>query len=90
MTIRYLVAGRVQGVGFRVFVRRRACELGLRGWVMNLPDGRVEVVSSGGPDAQSSMERSLWSGPPHSRVVEVGKIEISDELAVSNTFEIKQ
>ena len=41
-------SGRVQGVGFRVTVQRYAVDLDLRGWVKNLPDGRVEILAEGG------------------------------------------
>ena len=44
------VSGQVQGVGFRWWTRARALELGLQGWAMNRPDGRVEVVAEG-PEA---------------------------------------
>ncbi len=68
---RYVVAGRVQGVGFRYFAVREAEALGLAGWVRNLPDGRVEVVASGPPDVVSVFEGRLWEGPPHARVTTV-------------------
>ena len=69
--VRYLVRGRVQGVGFRWFVRSAAVRLGLRGWVRNLPDGAVEVVASGSPDSLASLEQSLRNGPPAAMVSEV-------------------
>lgn len=68
---RFLVSGRVQGVGFRAFVRRRARELGLAGWVKNLPDGRVEVEAVGAEEALGELEQVLRQGPPASRVQEV-------------------
>jgi acylphosphatase len=52
------VAGTVQGVGFRWWVRARALELGVVGWALNRSDGRVEVVAEGPPDAvEALMER---------------------------------
>ena len=62
------VEGRVQGVGFRWFVRETAVDLGLSGWVRNLPDGSVEVLASGDPSALSSLRARLAAGPPHARV----------------------
>lgn len=47
MTARVFILGFVQGVGFRRFVKKNALNLGLRGWVKNLPDGRVEVLVQG-------------------------------------------
>jgi acylphosphatase len=46
--ITVLVSGRVQGIGYRNFTRKKALELGLSGYAENLPDGRVEVVAEGG------------------------------------------
>ena len=89
MTIRYLVSGVVQGVGFRFFVLRRAQALGLGGWVRNLPDGRVEVCASGAPDALASLEAELLRGPRHAEVSRVDKSEISDEVGANKIFEIK-
>ena len=48
---RYVVKGRVQGVGFRYFAHRAAKGLGLRGWVKNLPNGTVEAYAEGDEDA---------------------------------------
>ena len=56
MTRRFLVTGRVQGVGFRWFVARLAQREALGGFVRNLPDGRVEVLASG---EQVALERLL-------------------------------
>jgi acylphosphatase len=56
------VSGRVQGVGFRWWVRRRAEALGLRGTATNLADGRVEVVAEGGRAACEALLQALRSG----------------------------
>ena len=71
MKLHAFVKGRVQGVGFRYFVQRRAEELGLDGWVKNLPDGRVRVEAAGSPEVLDRFERMLWDGPPGARVASV-------------------
>jgi acylphosphatase len=59
------ITGRVQGVGFRWWVRRHADELGVSGWVMNADDERaVELVAEGAPDALDELERLIQRGPP--------------------------
>jgi len=65
---RFLVSGRVQRVGFRAAVRRRAQQLGLRGRARNLRDGRVEVIAAGSPDAVQALCQWLHQGPPLARV----------------------
>jgi len=65
---KYLVSGRVQGVGFRFFVQAAASRDGLHGWVRNLPDGRVEAIAEGDADAVDRFERALRHGPPGARV----------------------
>ena len=70
----FRVRGTVQGVGFRWWTRRRALELGLRGAVMNLGDGSVEVHVSGPPEAVAAFERLLGQGPPGSRVRSVERV----------------
>ena len=57
------IRGRVQGVGFRYFVVRRAMDLGLVGWVANAPDGRVRSVAEGPPPALDAFEAALRQGP---------------------------
>jgi acylphosphatase len=59
------VTGRVQGVGFRWWVRRHADGLGLTGWVMNANDERsVELVAEGAVEALDELERLIQQGPP--------------------------
>lgn len=66
------ITGRVQGVGFRWWVRRHAEELGLLGWVMNGDDERsVEVVAEGPAPALAQLERLLGAGPSGARVESV-------------------
>ena len=68
---RYIVSGRVQGVGFRAFVADAARAEGLAGWVRNLPDGRVEVHAEGDAEALGRFEWRLWQGPAMARVDDV-------------------
>ena len=65
---RYLIGGRVQGVGFRYFADAAGRREGLEGWVRNLPDGRVEVVCEGDAEAVTRFERAIRQGPPGARV----------------------
>jgi acylphosphatase len=63
-----LVEGRVQGVGFRDYVQRRAERLGLAGYVMNLRDGRVRARAEGARASIEQFLREVEKGPPLSRV----------------------
>jgi acylphosphatase len=65
---RWLISGRVQGVGFRYFVQKRSTELGLAGWVKNLDDGRVEVYAAGSPEKLAELSAALHAGPISSDV----------------------
>ena len=58
-----IVRGRVQGVGYRMFVLEHAQRLGLRGYVRNLPDGEVEVIAEGNEDALQTLLNHLRQGP---------------------------
>ncbi|HWJ23941.1 MAG TPA: acylphosphatase [Gemmatimonadaceae bacterium] len=62
------VTGKVQGVGFRWFVRENARRGELSGWVANRPDGSVEVLASGHPDCVDRLRRALRVGPDGARV----------------------
>lgn len=66
-----LISGRVQGVFFRSTMKEVADELGLKGWVRNLPDGRVEAVVEGPKDKVEELIRWCRRGPPLARVKEV-------------------
>jgi acylphosphatase len=68
---RYLISGRVQGVGFRYFTEAAAACEGLQGWVRNLPDGRVEIDVEGETEAVERFERHVRHGPPGARVSDV-------------------
>jgi acylphosphatase len=71
ITRRYIVRGRVQGVGFRWFVEKEASEIGVVGWVRNNNDGSVEVLATGTNEQLSALHRCLREGPRASRVDEV-------------------
>ena len=86
---RGLIAGRVQGVGFRWFVARHAHAAGLVGWVRNLPDGRVEVVARGENEALDALEAQLHSGPPAAIVERVEKLDISHDATIPKSFEMR-
>lgn len=63
-----IVAGRVQGVGFRWHTAQKAKALGLVGWVRNLPDGTVRVVAEGPRRSAESLLTWLTQGPDRARV----------------------
>lgn len=69
--VRLTVKGRVQGVGFRYFACRRAEELGVIGWVRNLPNGDVEAHAQGEPEALTKFSAALHSGPAMAYVLDV-------------------
>jgi len=65
---RYVITGRVQGVGFRWFAHDAAAREGVHGWVRNLADGSVEVVAEGDQAAVDGLEASVRRGPSSARV----------------------
>jgi acylphosphatase len=75
LTRRYLVRGRVQGVGFRFFAFEAAAREGLHGWVRNTPDGCVEVSAEGDREALERFEHHVRHGPPSARV---DNVEVTD------------
>lgn len=86
---RYVVSGLVQGVGFRASTRREAERLGLTGWVMNLPDGRVAAFAQS-EDAEkiAAFERFLGEGAPGARVAGVEAKDAKPDPALTR-FEIR-
>jgi len=83
---RVLLAGRVQGVGFRFFAERAAREAGVNGWVRNLPDGGVETVAEGEEQAVARYLERVQQGPPGARVTGSRVFEV--EPARYRSFEI--
>jgi len=75
------VAGRVQGVSFRYFTREKAASLGLKGWVRNLRDGRVECEFEGARDALEKMVDLCREGPRWAKVtgLEIEWLQFSGE-----------
>ena len=74
---RFLVSGIVQGVGYRFFTARAARSLGIRGFVRNLPDGRVEVVAAGEEDALLEFKEVLRRGPAGALVNDATASEVA-------------
>ena len=68
---RFVVSGRVQGVGFRFFTQDIARQEGVMGVVRNLPDGRVEIVAEGDDQSLARLEAAIRQGPSHARVEQV-------------------
>jgi acylphosphatase len=81
--IRVIISGRVQGVFYRAYTLEEARRLGLRGWVMNLPDGRVEVLAEGDPEKLKALEAWCWEGPTYARVSEVA---VREEMVNEEEF----
>ncbi|HEX17001.1 MAG TPA: acylphosphatase [Thermoplasmatales archaeon] len=68
-----LISGRVQGVWFRANTKEKARQLNLKGWVRNLPDGRVEALFEGEKEMVEEMIKWCHKGPP---LAEVEKVEV--------------
>jgi acylphosphatase len=84
-----LLEGRVQGVGFRAWIRAHARELGVRGWVRNRPDGSVEVHASGRAESLEAFRHTVVAGPPAGRVSRVRDAEDRPALD-GEDFEIRR
>ena len=85
---RFLVRGRVQGVGFRWFVEREAFLLQIAGWVRNNPDGTVEVLAQGTREQLAGLHSRLREGP---RAARIDEVEVSEAQAVAGltSFQIR-
>ena len=82
------VTGRVQGVWFRESTRQRALELGVGGWVRNLPDGRVEAIFEGDAAAVRRAVDYVREGPRHARVDRV-EVEENASEDPSHLFRVR-
>lgn len=77
---RFIVRGRVQGVGFRWFVEREAHILGIAGWVRNNHDGSVELLAQGTRDQLAGLHSRLREGP---RAARVDSVDVSEATPVA-------
>ena len=85
---RFIVRGRVQGVGFRWFVEREAHILSIAGWVRYYPDGSVEVLAQGTRDQLSGLRSRLREGPRAARVDAVEESDAKPSAGI-NSFRIE-
>lgn len=90
LTKHYFISGRVQGVGFRAFTQKLGSELGLKGWVRNLADGRVETVAKGPSAVLLQFEQRLRRGPSRSTVEAVVAVELSSLVDNLVDFEVRK
>jgi acylphosphatase len=86
--VRLLVSGRVQGVGFRWFVREAARRYRLAGWVRNRPDGTVELEVSGEDHAYAEFVGVLREGPPGARVEDIREVTSNHAETLPQPFTI--
>jgi len=84
---RFVISGRVQGVGFRAFAQYTARALGVTGWAQNLDNGDVEVHANGTPQHLDDFEARLRQGPRWGEVRSVTVLEV--EVSDSSGFHIR-
>ena len=77
--VRLVLSGRVQGVGFRMFIERQARKLAVRGWVRNRRDGTVEALLIGGERALAEMESACRRGPSMAVVTGLDRFDGADD-----------
>lgn len=87
---RFYVSGSVQGVGYRFFAQRAASTSGVRGYVKNLSDGRVEVYAIAAPEVLASFGEQLKRGPRFASVDEVAEVDAEMLPEYENEFSIER
>lgn len=86
VTCHLRICGRVQGVGFRMYMQRQAQIRGVAGWVRNRHDGSVEAVVQGAEDAVDPVIEWARRGPPGARVTDV---QVSPDSGTYGSFEMR-
>ncbi|MBC15868.1 MAG: acylphosphatase [Desulfovibrio sp.] len=84
-----VIHGKVQGVWFRAWTRDIARELGVAGWVRNLPDGSVEALAQAEKGVLHQFIARLHDGPPLARVTEV-VVKSGDKETVFDSFDVRR
>ena len=85
-----VVTGRVQGVGFREFIRTIAQRLGIAGWVRNREDGCVEVAASGNPSQIETLLAAVRRGPAGGSVQEMRTLPVDEQDVLPKPFVIRR
>lgn len=86
---RFLISGRVQGVGYRFFAMAAAARTRVAGFVRNLRDGRVEVYAIGEPEQLSAMRRELETGPRFASVTSVQEEDAPVDSRYEGDFQVE-
>jgi acylphosphatase len=87
-TAHWIVVGKVQGVGFRWFVREQARRWGVRGWVRNRPDGSVEIAASGPEQSLEGLLAAVRRGPEGAAVADVRPGALPEAAELPEPFSI--
>lgn len=87
-TVRFVIAGRVQGVGFRMFAHSHAVSLGLKGWVRNLPTGEVEAVAAGTHERLAQFRALLSRGPQGAEVKGLDELDVDQPADLPDPFQV--
>lgn len=86
---KFLISGRVQGVGFRYFAQRSAARHQIHGYVRNLDDGRVEAFAQGAEKLVEAFKHDIAAGPSYSQVAEIEEL-VLEPNKVYSTFRIER
>lgn len=86
---KFLVSGRVQGVGYRIFVQDAALALDLKGYVRNRRDGRVEVFAMGPAERLLQLRKELEKGPMMARVTGIAEESATADTRYSEDFSVE-
>ena len=84
------ITGRVQGVGYRYFVRQNAESLNINGWVRNMPDGTVEVLLIGNAGDVQQMIQKLWEGPFSAWVEDIKEMDVDQSAEPADGFRVRR
>ena len=87
---RFIISGKVQGVGYRRFVQKFCLNKKYDGWVRNLEDGSVEALIAAEDTELREIEQQLKKGPLFSKVVEIQKTKMENNTEALGTFEIRK
>jgi acylphosphatase len=89
-SLHLVVRGRVQGVGFRWFVRETARRVGLAGWVYNRPDGDVELAAEGDDESIELLRSAVRTGPSGADVQEVHELDPPEIGVLTKPFSVRK